>query len=1683
MQKAFALFVLLFLSSLAFATPMKVLVIGGPGGSYCTQKDAMLAEMLARAYGWETRFATFFTVMDDVPFWRLGADREAVRQQQFREILSLLREWRPDVTLARLPRKDFNAITPEIQQALVERVKAGMGLVAWATEHGSVDYTGEPLLEVLAGTGFGSDYTGGMLNADWKWAPHRLTFGLPMDQSVSQMFFDIPGKAAEFQATDLVLTGKEGSGRIRVRAAGKGRVVMLGHNTTSALGPAYFPQAAEPFTMAIMDDRPDWGEIHLRLIQRAVLWARGEQPAQRIAVNIPPLTGACVPGATLQLPFQVLNETGQPVRATAVPTLNGAPLQTAPLTAPPGTSEQQLTITIPSSAHGWLPLEVSLHGKAGVLGSPPATALRYLKMMLPVPVTLTADRRGAPRGEAIVLTAAMQGSGAPGAGPLRLMWTINDYQRRVIFAQEVPLTLATAGAKATLRWSMPFLDPTHYRYVARATVMRGTTMLGDATLPLFRAEPFRLDEGLYHGVWTNLETYPEALHPTILDLYEDAGYRGLHTGVGQVARWNQEDRNWRGYCELFGGMNMADWALLSDEEALAKGRQDVQTMLRRMPLADSGAYPVISLGEEAPLLASGRGLCDISDEKSIPAEEYGKIRAGYLAYLQHTYGTLDKLNAQWGAKYTAWDGVEMPWKYFNFYYPNTAMPSKGVTNMSQAVDQWGYMREVWQRALDAHTQALREINPTLRTMESTGNFYGAAHDVPNAGDAGHNFQLDWAFADDISQTHAQFGNYLVNGVTMGAYWFDFPLTFNPDLTHTRASAFRKAEFARLLERAPVILHAQGLPSTPEVVLLRPHGAYPGEFHTLLGNVLPQYFIPNAPEDTWRQLLHISGAFPGSERTPATKLLLLPMAIQLSPEQGAELAAFVRNGGTLITTAGLAGYDLHGKPYADYPGAGMAELLGVKMTAEYFTNRRQQWTLSAWPGGKALETGTLFSMGRDNITAQAPDVQVLGKYDDGVPALLYRKVGQGQVLHLNSVYYIQYMRDYTGMPYWPNMGKLAGALLALAGVTPPVNVLDEKGQPLESLSWNLAGAGTMTPGAGDVRFLRMVGSLTPAPVRIVSTQPVAFARDALTGRVAPVKHEGDHWVVSFTRGPEAAHYLALFPYIPAKMTIAPAPAVAGSRLEVKVRILDAAGKPVSGRHAVTVRATLGGQPVSQWKEIAGEGAIGLPLSIRDAGRVTITATDWTSGLQAQSSVTITPSPLAARLPAPLPPVKHGMPPRTLDPAEVTGTLTRLASVYAMGPQAFHAADEAKWRLGYYTFMLDESRHNLSQRLLAPATWDPAALRAALKGGARWMLTGEDLGIDRLQGQVLTAQDHLGQFEAALAGATPSAVAGAPDQIVYRVPGGGRVLLDRRSFDYWSAEPTAVQAADWDQTAVVTRTSISSFSGSAQQFTDAYRDWWQELQAKGLFGEKPDARALLPVPKGFSLRAWWQAGFRPEQRQQILAAADGLPLPSARYQPPAQLAGYKVGAPLLIENFAKQNDRWAFERGKWQWASGKLAQVTTLRDLEEGAGWGGLAISKEVANPQQTPLLITASGRITFGYNYGKFGIIGGYLPGQPMSGLTCQVWGSSIMVGKPETQGIATKPAAELLKSPTDSLQFLLLLDGNTLRAKVWNRGTQPEPADWQFTGTIPTAQLGSALALETEIVGCWDDVRVWKLEK
>jgi hypothetical protein len=138
---------------------------------------------------------------------------------------------------------------------------------------------------------------------------------------------------------------------------------------------------------------------------------------------------------------------------------------------------------------------------------------------------------------------------------------------------------------------------------------------------------------------------------------------------------------------------------------------------------------------------------------------------------------------------------------------------------------------------------------------------------------------------------------------------------------------------------------------------------------------------------------------------------------------------------------------------------------------------------------------------------------------------------------------------------------------------------------------------------------------------------------------------------------------------------------------------------------------------------------------------------------------------------------------------------------------------------------------------------------------------------------------------------------------------------------------------------------------------------------------------------------------------------------------------------------------------------------------------------VANPNETPILIEAVGRITFGYGYGRFGVFGGYPNDGSPSALGCDIAGKSVLAAGLFSASLQDILLDTLLKSPEDDIAFLVLLDGPVVRAKVWNPGSQPEPPDWQLTAELKTVKYGSALVLETNIGGYWDHVNVWKVKK
>ena len=387
-------------------------------------------------------------------------------------------------------------------------------------------------------------------------------------------------------------------------------------------------------------------------------------------------------------------------------------------------------------------------------------------------------------------------------------------------------------------------------------------------------------------------------------------------------------------------------------------------------------------------------------------------------------------------------------------------------------------------------------------------------------------------------------------------------------------------------------------------------------------------------------------------------------------------------------------------------------------------------------------------------------------------------------------------------------------------------------------------------------------------------------------------------------------------------------------------------------------------------------------------------------------------------------------------------------------------ETRWRLGYYNFTMDESRHNLSYHLLAQMPWDPVNISAQLSAGTSWILTGEDLGIDPIAWQSITPYDHLSELAAALTNATGIyTVAGQPDQVVYTFANGGRLLLDRRSFDYWSSDYGTDTAAGWDDYMAKRRTQIGDYSGTAQQFQDAYSTWWLLLNEEGLFGSTPLAAALLPVPSYYDLATWWQNGFADADCQAIRDAFAPLGLPDGRWVPPTVLNGFTIGTLLFDDDFDTQLPGWITVGGNdWYWQDSRLYQNVTIRDLNEGDPWGGDACYGNLANPSTTPILIEAEGRITFGATYGKFGVYGGTDPTNPY----CTGIGMKLAQGTLEPADSYEQPLqyiANGLSSLTDDIDFLLLIEGKTMYGMIWNPSSQPQPANWMFTATVPSATL------------------------
>ena len=154
-----------------------------------------------------------------------------------------------------------------------------------------------------------------------------------------------------------------------------------------------------------------------------------------------------------------------------------------------------------------------------------------------------------------------------------------------------------------------------------------------------------------------------------------------------------------------------------------------------------------------------------------------------------------------------------------------------------------------------------------------------------------------------------------------------------------------------------------------------------------------------------------------------KVLILPQAYCMSQDEADAIVRWVRAGGLLVAEAHTAGYNFTtGRHAGPLPGAGLAEALGVREieawgdapeTARAGRGRpaegMQQDVIVA-AGGKfrpglvaiRLEGSGEISFGfKRQAGIEAADAEVLGRYLNGMPALIHKPLGSGAVLYGGS----------------------------------------------------------------------------------------------------------------------------------------------------------------------------------------------------------------------------------------------------------------------------------------------------------------------------------------------------------------------------------------------------------------------------------------------------------------------------------------------------------------------------------------------------------------------------------------------------------------------------------------------------------------------------------------------------------
>jgi hypothetical protein len=485
---------------------------------------------------------------------------------------------------------------------------------------------------------------------------------------------------------------------------------------------------------------------------------------------------------------------------------------------------------------------------------------------------------------------------------------------------------------------------------------------------------------------------------------------------------------------------------LSDPEVL---RSIAESAVGTYVQARRCGAPMVSVGDECELARDG-GFEVCFDPRT--AEHFRR-------WLQSTYGTLDRLNAEWGSAYTAWEAIG----------PIAAEEARRQARAAQWVDFRLFMEEVWVSAFVALRQAVE-----ARDAKARVGFTNPFVRNPFSGeDHARSAQVETAlikyFRPDLCKEYRSFNpaaplmsfygylesepfcrwapwNLAFNGADIVIWWSGMRGLWGYELLDASGRLTPRAVatlgavrdlqcgVGKLLHEARVapnpvaILHSQASLHASWFESSMPVGQIPWAENGM-ERLPPEnpFGLHYRSLSHWKWLLKESALQPDliatpevtAERLARYRMLILPCSNAVSDELLEALRAYAEAGGTVLADLRTGLNTAHGRPVAERPA--FERLFGVRRVSPVYDPAEARLTGSETLALPAPEAEIDRAFGREALVPTA--AKPLAEHADGTPAELVHALGAGRAVYLNfvpghgpaSVRLIEYLLEQAQVP--------------------------------------------------------------------------------------------------------------------------------------------------------------------------------------------------------------------------------------------------------------------------------------------------------------------------------------------------------------------------------------------------------------------------------------------------------------------------------------------------------------------------------------------------------------------------------------------------------------------------------------------------------------------------------------------